>query len=119
MLVVKGGRVKGPKVTWGKRRRSLPAAELAKGINLAAEFIDNPFSEVQEGGAAYRQQQDFETPLVKMMHELPEYEGMAPEEKAAFDHVREKLVAKDRMLRDASAEAVKPVRHVIKMEVVK
>src|SRR5262249_7606071 len=42
-LIVKGA--SGPvKVTWGERSKQFEAEQLAKGINLAAEFLDNPFS---------------------------------------------------------------------------
>ncbi len=41
------------KVTWGKTSKEFSAEQLSTGINLAAEFIDNPFSEpfqkVEEG----------------------------------------------------------------------
>ena len=33
------------KVTWGKTSKEFSASQLKEGINLAAEFLDNPFSE--------------------------------------------------------------------------
>lgn len=121
-LVVKGLDGGKAKITWGNESKEFPAEQLAKGINLAAEFVnDNPFSEpFKQVERKISEQQQAEVPLVKsMVHNLLEYERLAPEERAAFDRVREKLVAKDKELRDASAEAVKPVKHVIKVEIVR
>ncbi len=41
-LVVKGARGR-LKVTWGAQSREFEAAALEKGVNLAAEFVENPF----------------------------------------------------------------------------
>ena len=107
-------------VTWGSQSKTFPAEQLAKGINLAAEFpTDNPFA------AAFltverkvAEQQNMEVPLVKsLMHNLPQYARFAPEEAEAFGRVAKKLVATDQAARDASAAAVVPVKHVIKIEV--
>ena len=51
------------------------------------------------------------------MHNLPEYAKFAPEEKDAFARTAKKLVDFDKVARDASAAAVTPVKHVIKVEV--
>jgi lysophospholipase L1-like esterase len=107
-------------VTWGNASKSFTADQLAKGINLAAEFpVDNPFAEaflrVEQKVA---EQQAMEVPLVKsLMHNLPQYAAFAPEEAEAFRRVAKKLVAQDVAARDAAAAAVVPVRHVIKIEV--
>ena len=60
-------------VTWGSQTKRFSGAELTKGINLAAEFLDNPF-----GGAfkkveqAVQTQQNYETPLTKvLLHNMP------------------------------------------------
>jgi len=42
VLVVKGGKGR-IKVTWGAQSREFDAVTLERGINLAAEFIENPF----------------------------------------------------------------------------
>lgn len=44
-LIVEGSKAKTLKVTWGQHSKEFDAATLAKGINLAAEFLDNPFCE--------------------------------------------------------------------------
>jgi lysophospholipase L1-like esterase len=109
------------KVTWGAESKTFAGEALAKGINLAAVFLQNPFSEpfhkVEE---MIRTQQNFETPLVKQaIHDLPEYERILPEEKEMFVKLHGTLVAKDKPFREASAAAVVPVKHTIKVEEVK
>jgi lysophospholipase L1-like esterase len=42
-LVVRGAKTPKLKVTWGKDSRQFEAAALEQGVNLAAEFLDNPF----------------------------------------------------------------------------
>ncbi len=120
-LIVTGGKGEKLKVTWGAQSKEFPAADLAKGINLAAEFLDNPFADAfKKVDTAVRQQQNFETPLVKTtMHGLLELEKQAPEEKDAIRRIGAALAKKDKPLRDASAAAVQPVRHTIQVEEVK
>jgi hypothetical protein len=116
MLVVKGATGK-VKVTWGKLSKEFSADDAAKGINLAAQFLDNPFSEpfkrVEE---AIQAQQNAETPLVKQtLHNLPRAKDKEAAQKAAEEEMKN---AKD--LFDAAAElAKKPVTHTIRIEVVK
>lgn len=43
-LVVQGAPAKQIKVTWGSEVKELTPEALAKGVNLAAEFLDNPFT---------------------------------------------------------------------------
>lgn len=107
-------------VTWGNQSRSFAAEQLAKGINLAAEFpVNNPFAEAfMKVEQKVAEQQAMEVQLVKvLMHNLPQYAKFAPEEAEAFGRVAKKLVAQDQAARDASAGAVTPVTHVIKVEV--
>ena len=44
LLVVQNGTAKSYQVTWGKETKSYPAEQLAKGVNLAEDFVVNPFS---------------------------------------------------------------------------
>ena len=117
-LVVKGAPGAKVKVTWGKESKEFAAADLAKGINLAAEFLDNPFSApFHEVEQAISKQQNAETPLVKSaLHNLPMYAEAVPTEKEALARVAAGLVEKDHALRDQSAAAVKPVKHTLKIE---
>jgi len=110
----------GGETSWGESSKVFNGDELAKGINLAAEFLQNPFSQpfaqVQQ---TIREQQNFETPLVKsLLHNLPQYLQFVPEEAATFEQVADRLVEKDKKLRDASSAAVKPVTHSIKLQIV-
>jgi hypothetical protein len=72
MLVVKNPEAKRYKVTWGNQSRSYSAAELGKGVNLAADFAENPFvpafKKVDEAVAA---KQAYETKQIKaIFHDL-------------------------------------------------
>lgn len=118
-LVVSNAAGKSVKVTWGKESKTFPADVAAKGINLAAEFLDNPFLDAfQKVHGAVQAQQGFETPLVKeMIHNMPKYIEFAPEEKDALDRVLAKGIARDKTLIEASLAAVTPVKHTIKVEV--
>lgn len=117
-LVVKGATGEKVKVTWGDHSKEFSAEELAKGVNLAAEFPDNPFCEAfQTVEKAIRTQQEFETPMVKeLIHGLPRYEQLLPDDKEITERLAADLAKKDEELREAAAAALKPVRHTIKVE---
>ena len=120
MLVVKGAGGK-MKVTWGKESREFEAAQLAQGINLAAEFLDNPFCEpFMKVHQAVQQQQNFETPMIKTWaHGLPQFRTEMPEDTECYEKIIADMGRKDRKLSDAAVGAVVPVRHTIRMEAVK
>lgn len=120
-LVVSGAKAEKLKVTWGTESKEFPAADLDKGINLAAEFLDNPFCDsFKKVEAEIRKQQNVETPLVKTtMHALLEYEKQVPEEKDAIRRIDLALAKKEKPVRDAPAAAVQPVKHTIQIEEVK
>lgn len=120
LVVINAGAAK-VKVTWGKESREYAAAELEKGINLAADFLDNPFSEPfrQVEGVIFKQQ-EMETPLVKQaMHNLPVYARLLPEEKPVFERIAAALIKQDVDARTAAAAAVKPVAHTVLIQPVK
>lgn len=108
------------KVTWGEQSKEFAADDLAKGINLAAEFPDNPFSTpFAKVEAVVRKQQEFETPAIKkLINSSPEYRRLLPDQGSAVDSLV--TAAKDRanQLNDASVASVVPVTHTIKIEVV-
>jgi lysophospholipase L1-like esterase len=104
------------KVAWGTADKEFSGAELAKGINLAAEILDNPFA-----GAflivdqAVRAQQRFETPLTKdLLHNLAARHPNDSESQRA--RTAAELLKQDAELFAKAAAAVKPVRHTIKIE---
>ena len=110
----------GANVTWGSAKKHFTAEQLQKGINLAAEFLDNPFCEpFQKVEQKIARQQEMEVNLVKnLLHNLMQYEHALPEERESLERVAEGLVKKDKIARDASAAAVEPVKHVIKIEAI-
>jgi lysophospholipase L1-like esterase len=122
-LVVKNAPSPRVKVTWGDAAsKEFSAEQLAKGINLAAEFVaKNPFSEpFRQAEQAVRQQQNYETQLHKVtLHNLAQYYQLAPDEKEALDRIAGKAQAKDKELFEQVAAAVKPVKHVIKIQAVR
>jgi len=62
MLVVKGGKAKNYQITWGATSRTYSAQQLASGVNLAADFEENPFSKAFEAvDLAVKAKQEFET----------------------------------------------------------
>ena len=118
MLVVKNAPAKSLKVTWGTQSKTFPAEDLAKGVNLAAEFLDNPFNgpfmAVQQKIA---DQQAFETiASQQMLHSITDWSKALPEAQDALAQLPPKIIAKWQSLRDASAAAVVPVKHEIKIE---
>ncbi len=120
-LAVKGGNAEKYTVTWGKESKTFTKEQLATGINLAAEFLDNPFSgPFQNAQKVIQNQQNFETPLVKdLLTKLPSFKAMLPDEKEAFDKIAASAVQRDGDLAKASAAAVMPVPHSLKIEAVR
>ncbi|HEX5242659.1 MAG TPA: SGNH/GDSL hydrolase family protein [Tepidisphaeraceae bacterium] len=106
------------KITWGEESKTFKGEQLSKGINLAAEFINNPFSEpFKKVEEQIRHQQNFETPLVKQsIHGLIDCQRAAGEERNLLEGVRSILIASDLPLRVQSELSVKPVRHTITIE---
>jgi lysophospholipase L1-like esterase len=120
-LVVENAPAEKCKVTWGNSSKEFSKDQLANGINLAAEFIDNPFSEpFRKVEAAVRNQQNYETPLVKsLITKLPDFKKLVPEESAAIDKIGATAIKHDRELIAASAATVTPVTHTLVIEAVK
>jgi hypothetical protein len=115
MLVVKNASADKMKVTWGDASKTFDRAALESGVNLAAEFLDNPFSAAfKKGEEAIRSQQNWETPAVKeLLHRIPEYRKLVPEQAGTFDPIPGAVVAKDQKLREAAVNAVTAVKHTI------
>lgn len=116
-LVVRNSPSEGLAITWGKATRKFSAAELANGINLAGEFIENPFREpFLSVEAAIKKQQAFEMPAVKtLLNPLREWRRQFPEGGPDYQKLVEKVLQRDRALREAASKAVVPVRHTILM----
>ena len=107
LLIAKGGKAENYKVTWGDFSHDYTAAELKNGVNLAADFPVNPFSEAFKNvDEAVAKKQAFETRQIKELFYGPE--GKSDMEKTADDTERERapLVA-------AIQTAFVPVTHTI------
>jgi lysophospholipase L1-like esterase len=118
VLVVKNPPAGILRVTWGDVSREYSAAELEKGINLAAAFPDNPFSKpFQTVDAKVQEKQAFETQAIRvLLNSLPTWEKVLPEDRELFGRLKETLVEKTRS-KDASVRAaVVPVTHTIRIE---
>lgn len=117
-LVVTNSPSQGLAITWGKATRKFSAAELANGINLASEFLDNPFrAPFLSVEAAIKKQQAFEMPAVKtLLNPLKEWRRQFPEGGPDYQRLVEKVLQRDRALREVASRAVVPVRHTILMQ---
>ena len=118
MLVVKGLKADKAAVTWGKETKTFTADQLAKGVNLAAEFLDNPFSEpFQKVDQAVAKKQGFETMMIKQAYHTldPLARDLAgdSEVEAAIKTIKSRLITKEDALGKAVRETVVPVKHTI------
>lgn len=117
LLVIKNVPVgtKSVKVTWGTETREFTPAEVSKGINLAAEFLTNPFSgPFKQVHEAVLRQQRYETPMMKdLLHFVPEWKKNLGEQAAPFDDFIQNMITIDQELRKAAVASVVPVEHEI------
>ena len=106
-LVVTGASTARLEVTWGKWAKIFSAAQLAEGVNLAAEFLDNPFSGPFKSieNAVFKQQQ-YEATGVRSI-----FRGFAAGWREEDASSEEGIVEKARELEAAARSAVKPVKH--------
>jgi len=94
-------------ITWGGSSRTYSSSQLAEGINLAAEFTDNPFCEhFARVDEAVAEKQAFETRQVKQVFHGPA--GRQNMEQAVMETERER-----QPLADAVRASVRPVTHEI------
>ena len=121
MLVVQGVPAGKVKVTWGKASKEFDASDLQKGINLAAEFLDNPFSgPFRRLEGEIQRKQELETPLVKQTtNEIPRVAEWAPGARNALEEAAAAGIKYDEELSRAVTLSVVPVKHTIKIEVEK
>jgi lysophospholipase L1-like esterase len=111
MLKVSNAKADRYKVTWGEASKSYSAAQLAQGVNLAADFHVNPFSEAFNSvDSAVIKKQSYETKQIKQLFHGDE--GRAD---------MEMTVAQTEKTRAPMAKAIKqafvPVKHTIHIEV--
>jgi hypothetical protein len=108
----------GANVTWGPETKHFSADQLSKGINLAEEFLDNPFSEpFRKVEAQIRKQQNMETTLVKqLIHNVPAYADIIPDEAPNLEKIVESGIRRDKQLAEESKAAVVPVKHTLTIQ---
>jgi lysophospholipase L1-like esterase len=106
-LVVRNAPAAKYSVTWGETSKTYTAGELAKGVNLAADFETNPFSEAFKAvDEAVARKQAYETRQVKDLFHGPEGRADMAMTAALTEKVRAPLA-------EAVAKAFVPVRHTI------
>jgi lysophospholipase L1-like esterase len=117
-LVVKGLKTPRAKITWGGQSKDFSAADLAQGINLAAEFLANPFGgQFAKVDAAVHAQQNEEQTLVQyFLHNLKGFKAMAPEGTSDLDQIAAEGMARREKLFEAARALVIPIQHTIKIE---
>lgn len=110
MLVVKGGTAAKYRVAWGTEIRRYSAEQLAQGVNLAADFAVNPFSEAfNRVDEAVKAKQEFETTQIKRVFHGEE--GRKDMEAAV-----KRTEVERAPLAAAVAAAVVPVKYTIRIE---
>jgi hypothetical protein len=110
VLIVKHPKAASYKVTWGNASHVFKAADLSGGINLAQEFLENPFSDAfKKVDQAVADKQAFETDEIKkMMH--------GNEGKADMEGTVKRAEEKRAGLVAAVNAAFVPVTHTLKIE---
>ena len=121
ILIVKNAPSTGLSVTWGQDTKTFSAADLERGVNLAAEFPENPFSAPFAAiQAAIKTRQMWDTTAVKtLLHPMLEWNTSFPEEKETMQRLAEKVLKKSRGQRLAIDHRITPVKHFIKLEKVR
>ena len=111
-LVLKNATAPRYEVTWGNTSKTFSTADLTKGINLAAEFRDNPFSgPFEKVSKAVFAKQDYETRQIKTLFHGPEGAADIAMTAALTEKVRAPLA-------EAVTKSVGPVEHVLKVKAV-
>lgn len=116
VLVVKGLTTPKANVQWGKATKSFTKVQLEAGVNLAAEFIDNPFVPAFDKlMAAVAAQEAFETLMIKNtlnpLSRLPAQMKGDQELAGAVQTIETRLKAKEADLQKATHAAKVPVEH--------
>jgi lysophospholipase L1-like esterase len=116
MLVVHGLTTPKAKVTWGATSQEFSAADLAKGVNLAAAFAPTtPFSDqFAKVDAAVLAQQKQETALAKdFMSDFGRLKDILPDQTAILDEIVKRGKDKRDELAKAAAALVIPIDHTL------
>ena len=116
MLVVKNLESEQAEVTWGAAKKTFPCAQLEKGINLAAEFIENPFvGPFQRLDRIVQQKQQYETNMIKRIvtnfRQIRNVVGKDDELDGLLAGVYGKLGIKQEKYQEQARASVQPLRH--------
>ena len=116
MLLVKNLESEQAEVTWGKAVKTFSRAQLEQGINLAAEFIDNPFVEpFQRLDRIVQQKQQYETNMIKRIvtnfRQIRNVVGEDEELDELLAGVYGKLGIKQEKYQEQARASVQPLRH--------
>jgi len=115
-LVVRNLGAQNAEVTWGAASKTFSRAQLESGINLAAEFIENPFVEpFQNLDRIVGEKQNFETQMIKgfvtNFRSLRETIKDDAELDALLNALYQKLSGRQAELQENARAAVKPLTH--------
>ncbi len=106
-LVVKNGKAMQYFIIWGNTTNMYTSTQLEAGVNLAADFVDNPFCEsFQRVDAAVKAKQEYETKQIKQVFH-------SQEARTNLTMMVETTEAERAPLAQAIADAMTPVRHTI------
>lgn len=108
-------------VTFGNQTKTFTKEQLSTGINLAAEFLDNPFSKPFDNVMnQVARKQAFETTMIKsLVTNFRQFQGLSsedPEIQSAMDSLRDKMFAVDDKAYAKAKDAVVPVRYTIQVQ---
>ena len=120
-LVVKNAPADMMKVTWGKESKVYQRADLERGVNLAADFLDNPFVPAfRNVEVAIARKQDYETRMIKsIINPLGSVARDAkddPEVLAALVTIRKFHDKTDDRLYQDALKLMVPVKHTLLIE---
>jgi len=112
LLVVKNGAAQNYQVTWGAESRTYSSGQLAAGVNLAADFALNPFSEAfKKVDETVGAKQAYETRQIKDLFHGPEGRADKDATAALTEKARAPLAA-------AIKKSLGPVTHTIQITAV-
>ncbi len=120
-LIVKGLPSAAATVKWGDASQRFTREQLEAGVNLAAEFLDNPFSGPFKAlDDLVAKKQAFETSMIKQcITNFRTYRtllGDDAEAEKAMTMLRERLMAAEQKWQADVRAAVTPVRHTLTIE---
>jgi lysophospholipase L1-like esterase len=116
ILVVKGVKTKA-KITWGSETHEYSGDDLAKGVNLMDQFMDNPFAgPFSKVNQAVQMQQAYEEALMQTcMHNLKNYQNTFPGVDGLEQWQTQGMALRETLYKRVQA-MVTPVDHAIKIE---